>query len=176
MSFRGYCIKLSDLRSMVNSPPADLVDELRERFPYSLGDLPSGTSGSEALIAFFKSDTEGSLLEMICKVRGVRIESVFFGEVKIGGLYEALEAGMGGGVCEQLKEPRLPIPLPPRPDHVGGEPWISYLTLEEIEEGLARPDKENPDLDNEVLDLRDELRVWLETAREHGADLIVFGE
>jgi hypothetical protein len=109
-------------------------------------------------------------------VRGVRLESVFFEEVHLLGLYEALEAGMGGGVCERLREPRVPVPLPPRPEHIGGEPWISYLTLEEIEEGLARPDKEEPDLDNEVLDMRDELRVWLETAKERGTDLIVFGE
>ncbi len=175
MSFRGYCIKLSDLRSLLKDPPADLVDELRERFPSALGDLPSGPSGGQAVIAYFKSDSEGSLLEMISMVRGVRIESVFFEEIKILGLYEALGAGMGGGVCEQLKAPRLPIPLPTRPDD-GGQPWISYLTLKEIEEGLAQPDREDADLDNEILDMRDELRVWLETAREHGADLIVFGE
>ena len=48
----------------------------------------------------------------------------------------------------------------------GGQPWISYLTIEEIEEGLARPDKEDPDMDNWVADARDDLRVWLETARE----------
>lgn len=175
VSFRGYCIKISNLRSLLSNPPADLADELRERFPYQLGDLPSGPAGSEALIAFFKSDTEGGLLEMISKLRGVPIESVFFEEVKVVGLYEALEAGMGGGVCERLKEPRLPVPLPPRPNE-GGKPWISYLTLKEIEEGLARPDKEDPDMDNWVADARDDLRVWLEIAREHGTDLVVFGD
>jgi hypothetical protein len=26
MSFRGYCMKLSDLRLLLNNPPSDLVD------------------------------------------------------------------------------------------------------------------------------------------------------
>jgi hypothetical protein len=175
-SFRGYCIKLSDLRSLVDNPPAGLLDEIREHVKRLRRQFNPGDPGpsTEALIASWKSDTEGRLLEMICAVRGVQIESAFFEDVHLLGLYEALEAGMGGGVCEQLKEPRLPVPLPSTPDE-GGPPWISYLTLKEIEEGLARPDKENPDLDNWVADARDDLRVWLETAREHGTDLVVFG-
>jgi len=179
-SFRGYCIKLSDLRSMLTNPPANLHDEIRERLTrraqvFDPKAKASGPSTREQLIEFLKSDTEGTLLEIICMLRGVPIESVFFEDVHLLGLYEALEAGMGGGVCEQLKEPRLPVPLPPRPDD-GGQLWISYLTLEEIEEGLARPDKEDPDMDNWVADARDDLRVWLETARDHGTDLVVFGD
>jgi hypothetical protein len=182
-SLRGYCIKVSDLRSIVNNPPAGLLDELRERFPrqFEPGDPDSGPSAGEALIAFFKgkpilSDTEGRLaqgLEMICAVRGVRIESPFFEDAQLLSIYEALAAGMGGGVCERLKEPRLPVPLPP--DECG-PPWISYLTLKEIEEGLARPDKDDDGMEPEVLDARDDLRVWLEIAKEHGTDLVVFGE
>ena len=176
-SFRGYCIKLSDLQSLVNHPPADLLNELRDRFPmleYELGDRASGPAAVEELTALLNADAEGQLLEMICAVRGVPIESVFFQEAKIWYIYAALEAGMGGGVCERLKEPRLPVPLSPQPEG-WCPPWISYLTLPEIEEGLARPDKEDADLDNEVADARDDLRVWLETAREHGTDLVVFG-
>ncbi len=176
-SFRGYCIKLGDLRSIVDNPPAGLVDDIRERLnhlrrQFDRGAPDSGPSTREELIALLKSDTQGRLLEMICAVRGVPIESPFFEDVQLLGIYEALEAGMGGGVCEGLKEPRLPVPLPP---DKGGPPWISYLTLQEIEEGLARPDREDADLDNWVADARDDLRVWLETAQERGTDLVVFG-
>lgn len=175
-SLRGYCIKLSDLRSIVKNPPAGLLNELRDRFSmleFELGERASGPSAVEELTSLLNRDPEGQLLEMICAVRGVQIESAFFEEAKILYIYEALGAGMGGGVCERLKEPRLPVSLPPQPEG-WGPPWISYLTLQEIEEGLARPDKD-VDLDNEVADARDDLRVWLEIAREHGTDLVVFG-
>jgi hypothetical protein len=146
-SFRGYCIKLSELRSLVENPPADLHDQIRERMnrlrrPFDRNAPDAGPSTGEELIGFLKSDTEGRLLEMICAARGVPIKSAFFEDVHLLGLYEALEAGMGGGVCEQLKEPRLPVTLPARPKG-GGQPWISHLTLNEIEKGLARPDKED---------------------------------
>ena len=169
----GYCIKLRDLRSIVENPPADLFDELRERFPqFRRGNSKSRVSPSKALAGLLKSDTRGRLLEMICAVRGVPIESAFFEDVHLLSIYEALEAGMGGGVCERLKERRLPVPLPP---DKGGPPWISYLTLQEIKKGLARPDREERNLDNWVADARDDLRVWLEIAGEHGTDLVVFG-
>jgi hypothetical protein len=174
-SLRGYCIKLSDLRSIVKNPPAGLLNELRDRFSmleFELGERASGPSAVEELTALLNADPEGQLLEMICAVRGVQIESSFFHDAQLLSIYEALDAGMGGGVCERLKEPRLPVPLP---RDECGPPWISYLTLKEIEEGLARPDKEDPDLDNWVADARDDLRVWLEIAREHGTDLVVFG-
>jgi hypothetical protein len=176
-SFRGYCIKLTDLRSLVENPPAGLHDEIRERVKrlyqqFDPNAEVSRPSTREELIQLLKSDPRGFLVEMICAVRGVPIKSVFFEDVHLMALYEALEAGMEGGVCERLKEPRLPVPLPP---DEGDPPWISYLTLQEIEEGLARPDREDPDMDNWVADARDDLRAWLETAREHGTDLVVFG-
>ena len=179
---RGYCIKLSDLRSIVTNPPAALLEDLRERFPqnFGQGDSVSGPSAGDVLIAFLDGKSilpgnEGRLaqgLEMICSVRGTRIQSPFFNDARLMYIYEALSAGMGGGVCERLTEPRLPIGLP---SDEGAPPWISYLTLDEIKEGLARPDREVPNLDPDVADARDDLRVWLEIAREHGTDLIVFG-
>jgi hypothetical protein len=174
-SLRGYCIKLSDLRSLVKNPPADLLDEFDQRFPnpFEPGKKRSKRSPGKPMTELLKTDSEGRLLEIMCAVRGVKIESPFFEDAKLMYIYKALDAGMGGGVCERLKEPRLPVPLPTPDD--GGQPWISYLTLQEIEEGLARPDKEDPDLDNDVADARDDLRVWLEIAREHGTDLVVFG-
>jgi hypothetical protein len=178
MSFRGYCIKIADLQSLVENPPPDLHNEIRERLNqrarlFDPKAPDQGPSTRAVLVKFLKLESEGILLEQICAVRGVQIETVFFDDVKIMSLYRALEAGMGGGVCEQLKEPRLPVPLPPPKD--GGLPWISYLTLQEIKDGLARPDKNNRKLDNWVADARDELRIWLETAQEHGTDLVVFG-
>jgi hypothetical protein len=175
-SLRGYCIKLSDLQSIVKKPPAGLLDKLLKRFPehFKPRGRESAAAKSKALLKWLESDIEGRLLEMICAVRGVPIESVFFVDARILSIYKALDAGMGGGVCERLKEPRLPVEFPPPPKN-WGPPWISYLTLEEIEEGLARPDKKTRKLDNWVADARDDLRVWLETAQEHGTDLVVFG-
>ncbi len=181
-SLRGYCINVSDLQALVRNPPAQLLDDLRGRFPQSFkpGDPESGPSAGEALMAFLEGkpiipDIHERLaqgLELICQLLGARIESSFFEDAQLTFIYAALEAGMGGGVCERLLQSRLPVPLP-----TGelGPPWISYLTRQEIEAGLARPDIDVPDLDNEVLDARDDLRVWLEIAREHATDLIVFG-
>jgi hypothetical protein len=175
-SFRGYCIKLTDLRSLVENPPVGLHEKVRERVKRGYQQFDPNVkvtrpSSRRDLIEILKSDPTGFLVEMICEVRGVRIKSSFFEDVSLLMIYKALDAGMGGGVGELLKKPRLPVPLPDD----GGPPWISYLTLKEIEEGLARPDKEKPKMDNWVADARDDLRVWLETAREHGTDLIVFG-
>jgi hypothetical protein len=181
-SLHGYCINVSELRSIVDNPPATLVDELRERFPdeFEPGDPQSGPSAGEALIAFLDGkpilpDIHGRIpqgLELICELRGARIESSFFEEARYMSIDGALNAGMGGGVCERLLEPRLPVPLP---TDEAGPPWISYLTREEIEAGLRSPDKDGSGLDPEILDARDDLRVWLEIAKEHGMDLIVFG-
>jgi hypothetical protein len=181
-SFRGYCINVSDLRSLVKNPPASLLDELRARFPqeFEPGDPETGPSAGEALIAFLEgkpilSDTQERLaqgLELVCQLRGARIESSFFEDAKLMYIYAALNAGMGGGVCEWLLEPRLPVAFP---TDETGPPWISYLTREEIDAGLRTPDKDDSGLDPEVLDARDDLRVWLEIAKEHGTDLVVFG-
>jgi hypothetical protein len=175
-SFRGYCMKLADLQSLVEDPPAGLHKEVRERIKRGYQQFDPNVkvtrpSSRKDLITMLKSDPTGFLVENICDIRGVRIESDFFEDVHIQALYNALGAGMGGGVCELLKKRRLPVPLPDE----GDPPWISYLTLKEIEEGLARPDKKNPKLDKWVADARDDLRAWLETAREHGTDLVVFG-
>jgi len=173
-SLRGYCIKLSDLRALVKNPPAGLLEEFDQRFPNPFVAPKRRSKGSpgKPLKELLKTDTEGRLLEKMCAVRGVKIESSCFEDAKLTYVYKALDAGMGGGVCERLKEPRLPLPLPPND---GGPPWISYLTREEIEAGLRAPDEDDSGLDNDVLDARDDLRVWLETAREHGTDLVVFG-
>jgi hypothetical protein len=144
---RGYCIKLSDLRSLVKNPPPGLLEEFDQRFPnpFEPRKKRSKRSPGKPLTELLKSDSEGRLLEIMCEVRGVKIESSFFEDAKVTYLYAALKAGMGGGVCERLLEPRLPVPLPM--DNTG-PPWISYLTREEIEAGLAQPDKHVPDLDN----------------------------
>ena len=131
-SLRGYCIKLSDLRALVKNPPAGLLEEFDQRFPNPFVAPKRRSKGSpgKPLKELLKTDTEGRLLEKMCAVRGVKIESSCFEDAKLTYVYKALDAGMGGGVCERLKEPRLPLPLPPND---GGPPWISYLTREEIE-------------------------------------------
>lgn len=180
-AMHGYCIKLSELRSIMQNPPEDLIQELKAIFPdeFQPGTAEWGPSVGDALQDFLSGkgvnpDYQYQVvreLELICRLRGVPIVSPFFDDTGIMFIYATLGAGMGGGVCEPLAEHRPPVPMS---SCAGGLPWVSYLTLEEIEAGLARPDKDIAGLNIDVADARDDLRVWLETAREHGSDLVVF--
>src|SRR5579872_3999063 len=87
-SLHGYCINVSDLQALVQNPPAELIPELRQRFPKQIdaGDPQWGPSAGDALIAYLSGkpilpDPEGRLaqaLELICQLRGTPIEATFF--------------------------------------------------------------------------------------------------